>query len=52
MEWFVKAFLKASLGWLAAGVTVGIAMAVHPMWTVYRLSHMHMLRSMGRSGCA
>ena len=43
MEWFVKAFLKASLAWLAAGVTVGVAMAVHPMWTVYRLSHIHML---------
>ena len=43
MEWFVKAFLKASLGWLAAGVTLGVAMAVHPPWTVYRLAHMHML---------
>ena len=39
----MKAFLKASLGWLAAGVTVGIAMAVYPMWAVYRVAHMHML---------
>jgi cbb3-type cytochrome oxidase subunit 1 len=43
MEWFVKAFLKASLAWLALGVTLGVAMAVHPVWTVYRLSHVHML---------
>ena len=43
MEWFVKAFLKASLAWLAAGVTLGVAMAVHPAWSVYRLSHVHML---------
>jgi len=43
MEWFVKAYLKASLGWLAAGVTVGVAMAAHPVWTVYRPAHMHML---------
>ena len=43
MEWFVKAFLKASITWLALGVTLGVAMAVHPAWTVYRLPHVHML---------
>ena len=43
MTWFVKAFLKASLAWLALGVTVGLAMAAHPVWTVYRLAHVHML---------
>ena len=43
MEWFVKAFLKASLAWLALGVTLGLAMAAHPVWTVYRTAHMHML---------
>jgi cbb3-type cytochrome oxidase subunit 1 len=43
MDWFVKAFLKASLAWLAAGVTLGVAMAAHPLWTVYRLVHIHML---------
>ena len=43
MEWFVKAFLKASLAWLALGVTLGVAMAVHPAWTVYRLPHVHVL---------
>jgi len=43
MEWFVKAYLKAALAWLAAGVTVGVAMAAHPAWTVYRPAHMHMV---------
>jgi cbb3-type cytochrome oxidase subunit 1 len=43
MTWFVKAFLKASLAWLALGVTFGVAIAVHPVWTIYRLAHMHML---------
>ena len=43
MTWFVKAFLKASLSWLALGVSVGVAMAAHPVWTVYRLAHVHML---------
>ena len=43
MEWFVRGFLKASLVWLALGVTLGVAMAVHPAWTVYRQAHMHMV---------
>ncbi len=43
MEWFVKAFLKASLAWLALGVTLGVAMAAHPSWTVHRLAHVHMV---------
>ena len=43
MTWFAKAFLKSSLAWLALGVTLGVAMAVHPIWTVYRLAHVHML---------
>lgn len=43
MEWFVKGYLRSSLGWLAAGVTLGVAMAAHPVWTVYRPAHMHML---------
>ena len=42
MDWFVKAFLKASLAWLAAGVSLGVAMAVHPTWTIYRAAHLHM----------
>ena len=43
MDWYVRAFLKASLTWLAAGVSLGVAMAAHPLWTVYRIVHMHML---------
>ena len=43
MEWFVKAFLKASLAWLALGVTFGVAMAAYPPWTIYRLAHVHMV---------
>lgn len=43
MEWFVRAFLRASLAWLAVGVTVGVAMAAHPAWTVYRTAHLHVL---------
>lgn len=42
MEWFSKAFLKSSLVWLGLGVTLGVAMAVHPAWIVYRPAHMHM----------
>ena len=43
MTWFVKAFLKSSLAWLALGVTLGVAMAARPVWIVYRPAHMHML---------
>jgi cbb3-type cytochrome oxidase subunit 1 len=43
MEWFVRAYLKSSLAWLALGVTAGVAMAAHPVWTVYRPAHLHML---------
>ena len=43
MDWFVRAFLKSSLAWLALGVTLGVAMAVHPVWTLYRMAHIHML---------
>jgi cbb3-type cytochrome oxidase subunit 1 len=34
---------KASLAWLAMGVTLGVAMAAHPVWTLYRLAHVHMV---------
>lgn len=43
MDWFVKAFMKASLTWLAVGVTLGVAMAAHPPWVIYRPAHLHML---------
>jgi cbb3-type cytochrome oxidase subunit 1 len=42
MDWFAKAFLKSSLAWLACGVTLGVAMAAHPVWSVYRVAHEHM----------
>lgn len=43
MDWFVKAFIKSSVTWLALGVTLGLAMAAHPVWTVYRPAHLHMV---------
>lgn len=43
MDWFVKAFVKAALAWLALGVTLGVAMAAHPAWIIYRPAHMHMV---------
>ncbi|HYD52882.1 MAG TPA: cbb3-type cytochrome c oxidase subunit I, partial [Gemmatimonadaceae bacterium] len=43
MEWYVKAFLKASLAWLALGVTLGVAMAAVPAWVAYRPAHLHMV---------
>jgi cbb3-type cytochrome oxidase subunit 1 len=43
MDWFVKAFLKASVTWLALGVTLGVAMGAKPAWSIYRTAHLHML---------
>jgi cbb3-type cytochrome oxidase subunit 1 len=43
MERFVVRFLRASLAWLAMGVTLGVCMAVHPAWVIYRPAHLHML---------
>jgi cbb3-type cytochrome oxidase subunit 1 len=42
MDDFVRHFIKSSLAWLAGGVTLGVAMAVHPVWVIYRPAHMHM----------
>jgi cbb3-type cytochrome oxidase subunit 1 len=42
MEWPVRSFLRASLTWLAIGVTLGVAMAIHPAWSIYRPAHEHM----------
>lgn len=41
MEWFVKAFIKSSVIWLAIGVSLGVVMAVFPTWTVFRPAHLH-----------
>jgi cbb3-type cytochrome oxidase subunit 1 len=43
MERFVVLFLRASLLWLVAGVSLGVAMAVHPAWLIYRPAHLHMM---------
>jgi cbb3-type cytochrome oxidase subunit 1 len=43
MDWFVKAFVKASVVWLAVGIVLGMAMAVVPAWTVYRAVHVHVM---------
>lgn len=42
MDSFAKAFIRASLLWFVAGITLGLAMAVHPSWAVYRPAHAHM----------
>lgn len=42
MEWFVKAFIRASLAWFAAGIALGLAMAIRAPWVVYRPAHAHM----------
>jgi cbb3-type cytochrome oxidase subunit 1 len=43
MDDFVKAFVKASVAWLAVGVVLGMAMAGVPEWTVYRAMHAHVM---------
>jgi cbb3-type cytochrome oxidase subunit 1 len=42
MDWYVKAFIRASLVWFALGITLGLAMAIHPVWVIYRPAHAHM----------
>ena len=42
MDWFIKAFIRSSLLWFAAGIVLGLAMAIHPAWIVYRPAHAHM----------
>ena len=42
MDWYVKAFIRSSLVWFALGITLGLAMAIHPVWVVYRPAHAHM----------
>ena len=43
MDRTVVLFLKAGLGWLVAGVTLGVGMALAPSLTAYRTAHIHML---------
>lgn len=42
MDSFAKAFIRASLLWFVAGITLGLAMAIHPAWVIYRPAHAHM----------
>jgi hypothetical protein len=42
MEWYIKAFIRASLLWFATGIALGICMAVYPPWLIYRPAHAHM----------
>lgn len=42
MDWFTKAFIKASMAWLTLGVTLGVAMAVDPALIIYRPVHVHL----------
>jgi cbb3-type cytochrome oxidase subunit 1 len=42
MEWFIKAFIRASLIWFTLGIALGLAMSARPEWVVYRAAHAHM----------
>lgn len=42
MDWFVKAFIRASLAWFALGIVAGVAIAANPSWVAYRPAHAHM----------
>ncbi len=42
MEWFIKAFIRASLAWFTVGILLGVAIALEPRWLVYRPAHAHM----------
>ena len=42
MDWFVRRFIKSALAWLGLGVSMGVAMAAHPSWIIYRPAHVHM----------
>jgi cbb3-type cytochrome oxidase subunit 1 len=42
MDWFVKAFIRASLTWFTAGILLALVMAIYPPWVIYRPAHAHM----------
>lgn len=42
MDWYVRAFVRSAVVWLAVGVTLGLAMAVHPPLLAYRTVHLHL----------
>ena len=43
MDWYIKAFIRGSLLWFAAGIVLGIGMAISPSWLIYRPAHAHMI---------
>ena len=42
IDWFVRAFLKASLFWFSCAIAVALAMALFPSLTSYRTAHFHL----------
>lgn len=42
MDWFIKAFIRASLLWFAGGIVLGVVIAMYPPWVIYRPAHAHM----------
>lgn len=42
MDWYVRAFVRSAVVWLALGVTLGLAMVLHPPLLVYRTVHLHL----------
>jgi cytochrome c oxidase cbb3-type subunit 1 len=42
MDTSVRRFIKSSLAWFAAGVILGVAMAVKPELVIYKPAHLHM----------
>ena len=42
MDPFARTFIRASLLWFVAGISLGLAMAAHPAWVIYRPAHAHM----------
>ena len=43
MEWFSKAFIKASTVWLVLAMLLGMSMAMNPVLVVYRPIHAHVM---------
>jgi len=43
MDWFIKAFIRSSLLWFAAGIVLGVCIAIEPQWIIYRPAHAHMI---------
>lgn len=42
MDWFVRAFIKASLVWFSLAILLALSMALVPSLVVYRTAHLHL----------